>query len=111
MDGEKALSLPGLPPDVKIWRPWLANCAIWAAKMQADYGGYICRRTSVVGWRWRRGGRHHEAFWHHRIWSLNCQHWYEYTSLAEKPPYLLWWQLPRMLLFRGAPRLVTRPNP
>lgn len=98
----------GLPDWIGIWQPKWCNCKIWAAYMQSNYGGYVCHRVSLIGWKWRRNGIVRTAFWHHSLWTLDRKLYWEYSTLAAKPDYLMWYQLPRMLLFRGRASPVTR---
>lgn len=78
-----------------LWRPSIANCVIWALVMQWRCGGYVCWRQSWHGW------------WPHAVWSSDGHTYYEYLP-KHFAGRLMWWQVPRVLLFSGEPRRVAR---
>ncbi len=78
-----------------LWTPRRANCLIWALWMQLSRGGYVCWRQSLYGW------------WPHATWSADARVWWEYIPLHFSG-HLKWWQVPRLILFLGAPCIVER---
>lgn len=83
------------PLHAQLWRPYIANCILWAWVMQLRLGGYMCWRQSRYGW------------WPHAAWSLDGRCWWEYLprNFAGR---LKWWQVLWLVLFRGEPRRVER---
>jgi hypothetical protein len=78
-----------------LWKPYIANCLIWAIGMQLSRGGWVCWRKSHYGW------------WPHAIWSIDRKLWWEYLPVNFSGR-LRWWQVLWIVLFRGQPRAVER---